>query len=170
MRRNEILIPPTLFAQGPPSYAQQQQKQYSSFATCDQNGGSGLYEGAIKIMQWEKQVGDRIRAGETILYCEGEESLMGASSNLRVLKELIAEQDGILKEIRVPSGPVSLHTALGIIEPLDIMDVEVESTSTEEFYKEREAKAAAEQAKEDALLDAEEEESNSAPVAATGED
>ena len=54
------------------------------------------YNDLVRIMQWEKQVGDTIRKGETILLCEGEESLTGASSSLRVLKDVIAEDDCML--------------------------------------------------------------------------
>jgi hypothetical protein len=129
MRKNEIFIPLTLFSS---PFQQRGDTVYYEPSTnfspqsCDQLS-SDQQNGEIKIMQWEKQIGDTIRKGETILLVEGEDSLMGASSNLRVLKELISDQDGILRDIKVPSGLVDFHTPLGILEPMDILDVELEN-------------------------------------------
>ena len=96
----------------------------------------------IRVMQWEKQPGDRINKGDTIVLMEGLDSFMGASSTLKVVKELIATHDGILKDIKVKSGWVYPHTVLALVEPVEILDVEFENTSTAEILKQHQEKNA----------------------------
>ena len=148
LKRNIVMITPELF----PRLAQRQTNVHKKnnphvgYVHADQlseNQSNDL----VRIMQWEKQVGDTIRKGETILLCEGEESLTGASSSLRVLKDVIAEDDCMLVEIKVASGPVDFHTPLGFVEPLEniieadlegAIDAEIESENTDNKSNQKE--------------------------------
>ena len=135
MKRNLIMIPRDLF----PRISDAHSNNNNANSNNNNNSNNGwnvdeLPQGSqnpsndlVKIMQWEKQVGDTIRKGETILFVEGEESLTGASSSLRVLKDVIAEDDGKLVEIKVASGSVDVNTPIGIMEPIEnIIDAELE--------------------------------------------
>ena len=131
----------------------------------------------VKVIQWRKKEGDTIRRGDTLVLLQGLDDSVGASHTFPIIKEVIAEQDGVLLKILKAaqdqivyldsfSAKMKLRSSpLAIIEPQSFIDIDIDRNTKmdievqkEMFDRKRQQKARHKEKQNKAILQQQEQE------------
>ena len=92
----------------------------------------------VEVIEWKKKEGDTIRKGDTLALLQGLDDSIGASHAYPIIKEVIADQDGVLLKILkraqdqivyfdLFSANMKLRSSpLAIIEPQSFIDIDID--------------------------------------------